>query len=162
MKAIDTFYNGNYYRSRLEARWSVFFDEIFVRYQYEPEGYELDNGQRYLPDFYFPQYDCFGEVKPEKIFDKRWIDFVKESKKSLIIFTGNTFGKSQTYIDYEYCEDHKFNPDHIYNSIIPFSDRCWSKYYPHFYTGGDEDWSNQGNWVNAVIKAQTKRFEHNH
>lgn len=64
MKAIETVYNGYRFRSRLEARWAVFFDTLGVTYEYEPEGYELDDGTRYLPDFYFPEWACFGEVKP--------------------------------------------------------------------------------------------------
>lgn len=64
IKAIDTFYNGNYFRSRLEARWAVFFDIIRVKYYYEHEGYKLKyNDCVYLPDFYLPQYDEFIELK---------------------------------------------------------------------------------------------------
>lgn len=51
MKAIETIYNGYRFRSRLEARWAVFFDALGVAYEYEPEGFELDNGMWYLPDF---------------------------------------------------------------------------------------------------------------
>ena len=62
MKAIETVYNGYRFRSRLEARWAVFFDALGVVYQYEPEGYDL-NGVRYLPDFWLPQLNCWVEVK---------------------------------------------------------------------------------------------------
>ena len=51
MKAIETEYKGYKFRSRLEARWAVFFDACGVRWEYEPEGFVLDNGQYYLPDF---------------------------------------------------------------------------------------------------------------
>ena len=51
MKAIETVYNGYRFRSRLEARWAVFFDTLGVKYEYEPEGFKLDNGLYYLPDF---------------------------------------------------------------------------------------------------------------
>jgi|LakMenE01Jun11ns_1017448.scaffolds.fasta_scaffold9754683_1 hypothetical protein len=156
MKSIDTFYNGNYYRSRLEARWAVFFDEIGVKYQYEPEGYKLNNGKRYLPDFYFPVYECYGEVKPEKIEDARWKDFVIGIKKSLIIFTGNTFGKSQILL--EYYKDNDGYESIGENDVIPFADRFYKKYHHHFY--GQEDWSNDHNVKDSVFIAQTIRFEH--
>lgn len=65
IKSIDTYYNGNYFRSRLEARWAVYFDLIGMPYQYEPEGYELDSGEKYLPDFYLPTQQMYVEVKPE-------------------------------------------------------------------------------------------------
>ena len=67
IKAIETEYNGYKFRSRLEARWAVFFDAIGLKYQYEPEGFEVDVDEettcRYLPDFYFPDAKCYGEVK---------------------------------------------------------------------------------------------------
>jgi hypothetical protein len=60
---IQTIYNGYRFRSRLEARWAVFFDAIGMKYEYEPEGYDLGDGVRYLPDFYLPEVHCFAEVK---------------------------------------------------------------------------------------------------
>ena len=51
MKAIETIYKGYRFRSRLEARWAVFFDALGIDWQYEVEGFELDNGEWYLPDF---------------------------------------------------------------------------------------------------------------
>ena len=51
MKAIQTEYKGYLFRSRLEARWAVFFDACGVRWEYEPEGYDLGDGIYYLPDF---------------------------------------------------------------------------------------------------------------
>ena len=51
LKAIETEYKGYRFRSRLEARWAVFFDACGVSWEYEPEGYDLGNGLYYLPDF---------------------------------------------------------------------------------------------------------------
>lgn len=51
IKNIETEYNGYKFRSRLEARWAVFFDAAGIKYEYEPEGFDLGNGLRYLPDF---------------------------------------------------------------------------------------------------------------
>lgn len=50
IQAIETSYGGARFRSRLEARWAVFFDEMLIDWEYEPEGYETPEG-RYLPDF---------------------------------------------------------------------------------------------------------------
>ena len=63
LKAIDTLYKGCYFRSRLEARWAVFFDTLGVPYRYEPEGFDLD-GLWYLPDFWLPEQQCWIEIKP--------------------------------------------------------------------------------------------------
>lgn len=51
IKPIETVYRGYRFRSRLEARWAVFFDACKVKWEYEPEGYNLGNGLYYLPDF---------------------------------------------------------------------------------------------------------------
>lgn len=51
IKPIETAYKGYRFRSRLEARWAVFFDALHFDWQYEPEGFELPSGQLYLPDF---------------------------------------------------------------------------------------------------------------
>lgn len=53
IKAIETRYKGYHFRSRLEARWAVFFDALGIEWQYEPEGFELPSG-KYLPDFFLP------------------------------------------------------------------------------------------------------------
>lgn len=94
MQSIDTLYNGNYFRSRLEARWAVFFDNAFIKYQYEPEGFK-HNGSYYLPDFFLP--DChlrslggcgmYIEIKPESYPDED-IDQSKWFTKRLCLFKG--------------------------------------------------------------------------
>lgn len=74
MKAIETYYNGYRFRSRLEARWAVFFDTLGVRYEYEPEGFELDDGTWYLPDFRVKCYGTRGD------FDNKPFDLYIEVK----------------------------------------------------------------------------------
>lgn len=51
IKAIPTEYKGYRFRSRLEARWAVFFDACGADWEYEPEGFDLGDGTYYLPDF---------------------------------------------------------------------------------------------------------------
>lgn len=65
MKAIETLYNGYRFRSRLEARWAVFFDALGIKYEYELEGYEFSDGTKYLPDFYLLEANEYFEVKGE-------------------------------------------------------------------------------------------------
>jgi len=50
IQAIPTRYAGCYFRSRLEARWAVFFDKLRVPWEYESEGFMTSAGA-YLPDF---------------------------------------------------------------------------------------------------------------
>jgi hypothetical protein len=52
IKAIETRYKGYRFRSRLEARWAVFFDALGIKWEYEKEGYDLGEAGYYLPDFW--------------------------------------------------------------------------------------------------------------
>lgn len=58
IKPINTFYDGHWFRSRLEARWAVVFKTLGVPYEYEPEGFDLGDGLYYLPDF---RVQCYGK-----------------------------------------------------------------------------------------------------
>lgn len=71
IKAIETRYKGYRFRSRLEARWAVFFDHLGVRWQYEPEGFDLSKHGLgyYLPDFFLPDLNYWIEVKPASVQD---------------------------------------------------------------------------------------------
>lgn len=90
IKAIETAYQGYRFRSRLEARWAVFFNALGLRWQYEPEGFELPGGERYLPDFLLLDNgrmpDIFIEVKPPTPLDRddgeRWRKFAVEMAAS--------------------------------------------------------------------------------
>lgn len=65
IKPIETKYKGYRFRSRLEARWAVFFETLGCSWEYEPEGFDL-NGLYYLPDFKvkYPSGDVYWfEVK---------------------------------------------------------------------------------------------------
>lgn len=82
MEAIETEYEGFRFRSRLEARWAVFFDNMGWDFSYELEGFicpwvmnapwKSKNTFNYLPDFYLPEQNFFVEVKgswtePERV-----------------------------------------------------------------------------------------------
>lgn len=94
IKAIETVYKGYRFRSRLEARWAVFFDALGIEWEYEKEGFE-SKGIRYLPDFWLPSVSLRGgrpgvwvEIKPDDAAMK-----VDEGKYSaapgdLVVFTG--------------------------------------------------------------------------
>ncbi len=74
IKAIETVYKGYRFRSRLEARWAVFFDTLGVKWAYEPEGYDLGDAGWYLPDFWIDWGTDDGfwiEVKAHKNLSER-------------------------------------------------------------------------------------------
>src|SRR3954465_9815108 len=83
---LETRYAGCRFRSRLEARWAVFFDNLGIRWEYERQGFELApltpaqvklNEERgifsaegdanhlgyYLPDFWLPEQSAWLEIK---------------------------------------------------------------------------------------------------
>lgn len=64
IKPIETRYKGYRFRSRLEARWAVFFDALDIEWEYEKEGYDLGEAGWYLPDFWLPKMKAWVEVKP--------------------------------------------------------------------------------------------------
>ncbi|MEU8035692.1 hypothetical protein [Streptosporangium sp. NPDC049078] len=63
--AIETRYAGCRFRSRLEARWAVFFDHLGIAWEYEPQGFIVD-GTPYLPDFWLPETKTWVEVKGDE------------------------------------------------------------------------------------------------
>lgn len=69
MKAIETVYKGHRFRSRLEARWAVFFDTLGIAYEYEKEGFDLE-GVYYLPDFWLPREKIWVEIKGDEPNDE--------------------------------------------------------------------------------------------
>ena len=87
IKAIETVYNGYRFRSRLEARWAIFMDRAGIPYFYEPEGFILPDGTRYLPDFYLPDsktfVECKGIMTPT---DEHKINmFIEESRRDFLL-----------------------------------------------------------------------------
>lgn len=88
IKPIETRYKGYRFRSRLEARWAVFFDAAKIRWDYEREGYFV-NGRPYLPDFFLPDLNCFFEVKATSDYDLDFLQiFAQEVGVDMIVAEG--------------------------------------------------------------------------
>ncbi|MEV4970612.1 hypothetical protein [Streptomyces scopuliridis] len=67
INAIETYHAGHLFRSRLEARWASVFDDLGLRWEYEPQGYRVGENRRpYLPDFRLPDIGWWVEVKGAK------------------------------------------------------------------------------------------------
>jgi hypothetical protein len=69
IRALTTQYAGRLFRSRAEARWAVFFDEMGLQWDHEPEGYDLGAGDWYLPDFWVHGINFWFEVKGQEPSD---------------------------------------------------------------------------------------------
>jgi hypothetical protein len=90
--AIETRYKGHRFRSRLEARWAVFLDDLPIKYIYELEGFKLKGGLRYLPDFFLPDVGIYVEVKPTRKIDlqsfRKIVAFAYASEGPLLLLIG--------------------------------------------------------------------------
>jgi len=66
-RGMRTMYKGYPLRSKLEARWCVFFDSLGIPWDYELEAFEGEFGKAkgYCPDFFLPGFDAWVEVKPK-------------------------------------------------------------------------------------------------
>jgi hypothetical protein len=151
MKAINTLYAGNYFRSRTEARWAVYFDLIGVKWEYEKDGYDLGDGVKYLPDFWFPKHKMYGEVKATNDLTDVEVDKAKrlalQSKREVVILSGPPHCKTCTV----------FNK-HGESFGVPFADELCGKYGSVYY--GDLDFNPNEIGPVAAIEASMARFEH--
>ncbi len=171
MKAIETVYNGYRFRSRLEARWAVFFDVLGIQYEYEKEGFEFDDGTKYLPDFWLPQVNVWAEVKPKPLTDE-------EIRKCVLLYaaTGEPcmalegLPNFKEY-DYIYPPGALFdNPTmvrlpHTIGTGYLDEHRFFCQGYPdendhsYFDNYSSLKWGDQ-RFTAAVIAAKSARFEH--
>lgn len=91
IQPIETHAYGCAFRSRLEARWAVFWTTAKISWTYETEGFETPHG-RYLPDF---RVDAgagpfWAEVKPvtDARDDPRWADVAAGTGLLLVCLRG--------------------------------------------------------------------------
>jgi hypothetical protein len=138
IKTIPTTYNGIKFRSRLEARWAVFFDELGIKYLYEYEGFELENKEWYLPDFYLPEYGIYCEVKPSIIEVNENINTFNEFAKGrywLLLLVGSP-NVNTTYL---------FANSTI-NNVVPFVNLIADK-YGKFWSSAYDFESKEDNFI---------------
>jgi hypothetical protein len=103
MKPIETIYKGYRFRSRLEARWAVFFDSLKIEWYYEIEGFALSDGSCYLPDFFLPKFcgDLWIEVKragADAAETAKARRFSEEAEVNVLIASGVPFQSAYTLV----------------------------------------------------------------
>lgn len=107
VKAIRTRYSGILFRSRLEARWAVFFDALGIAWEFEAEGYELEDGTQYLPDFWLPKFSggVYVEIKPpgDPFYKSR--KFALESPRPIWLCDGDPIWRTWTVLERELRAD---------------------------------------------------------
>ena len=185
IKPIETVYNGYRYRSRLEARWAVFFDSLGVNYEYEPEGFDIGDGLYYLPDFYLPRFELYVEIKASRELDDGKAErFARQGDcGGILICYGQPFDRDYRFITaYESDEsgggeyDTDWGPpgsvmfyQHQGNTMILIQDNKSERVFyevRHVYTTGEVkefhlDYIHNRLVINRLeINARQARFEH--
>lgn len=119
-QAIQTYYKGFKFRSRLEAKWAIFFDAMGIIWEYEPEGFKMDNGICYLPDFYLPELDIWVEVKGvlNSIDEEKIYNFEEVDKIGQIIMVGEIPPECDDVVEWVY--DHYKKWDAYRNGFLDF------------------------------------------
>lgn len=182
MQVIETEYNGYKFRSRLEARWAVFFDSLGIKYEYEPEGFLLDDGSMYLPDFRVRCCGTRGDCDPDKAFDlyievkgrltdadmkkiEMFAGFDKYADSHYEIIKGNPVlivgnipnaGEEYGFWEYDWFFSYLFIDGDDYGAY-PAADK-----HGNFYLfGGDYiNWDDEEYVALAYTVARQARFEH--
>lgn len=166
IKPIETHYKGYRFRSRLEARWAVFFDAMGFDWEYEKEGYETPYG-RYLPDFWLPididkhNWGYFIEIKgsPPSKKERMQMSYVcKSTKHSFRIFIGNIGEHYHTFLHRDRSHEEFINsPEYqecTYN-IVPGGLR-----YLELMALSCSIGRISGIAEESIIKARSARFEY--
>lgn len=119
IKAIETIYNGYKFRSRLEARWAVFFDSLGVQWEYEKEGYRFSDGTQYLPDFWLPGLKYWIEIKgqyPTEVEINKINRLHTGTGRDSFILYGNIPSSREIY---EYISDDYFQMREVIEGMLP-------------------------------------------
>lgn len=152
IQAKDTMYNGYKFRSRLEARWAIFFDKLGWQWEYEIKDFMLPSG-RYLPDFFFPDIDVWAEVKPKQLDEvelqkcKELSIHVNEVSQGIdvVLLEG-----TPSFKEYRTISEGQFAPDVVFMDVR-------EKFYPFYYSPFCRNYCE---WTyDAVIEARSARFE---
>lgn len=148
IRAIPTIYRGITFRSRLEAKWAVFFDALNWDWIYEHQYFKLSSGN-YLPDFYFPDFNAYAEAKPNDLTSLERLKCAELSENltdiPVILLVGiPTFKTLKLMANGGIWLDVVLMPK-------------WSKYYPFFYTDlFDTEYFDET--VDAVLKSVDYEF----
>jgi hypothetical protein len=104
IKPIQTRYKGCNFRSRLEARYAVYFDALNIKWEYETEGYDI-NGKWYLPDFWLPELEIFVEIKPDS--DKGsglYNEFSNKINSAIVLMRGSPWNYRAIFYGWDSCD----------------------------------------------------------
>jgi len=162
-KAIITVFNGHRFRSRLEARWAVFFKTLGIQYEYEREGYDLGQGVWYLPDFWLPHYSppyndgktgVYIEVKPAEATQeeyKKAYSLADQLGCNVFLFQGQPYEGEYTVTQIQFWDLGRLEPPIILKNLTfrPYRKTFYLSEFPEYppdhydsiRLGNDKEWA---------------------
>jgi len=153
IKSIETYYKGYLCRSRTEARWMVAFDKAGIEFEYEPEGFDLGEAGKYLPDFYLPQFNSYAEVKGRSFTldeTEKARELSIQSNKSVLFLEGQPARKGYWFI---HPFDYDLKDERIHISKLPYA---LKNYFSRKYSHIQVEWllkykaGNKGVWSSNI------------
>jgi hypothetical protein len=169
---IESVLDGYRFRSRLEARWYIFFKMLGWNPEYEKEGFNFGD-EKYLPDFWVKTFNSFVEIKPmlkpeDPIFIRAMIlhSLMNADVSPVRLWTifGNPWPKdyeaydpSGNYVEFLSCRrcngvEWISNDGSSYGSIGEHTKQC--------HDGDAWPCDVHGKLESAFIAARQARFEH--
>ena len=174
IKAIETRYKGYRFRSRLEARWAVFFDALGLQWEYEPEGFDLGEAGWYLPDFWIPTPNHWSGEKAGYWVEIKARNRLTEKEKEKAIALGIHSAHHVLILEGNpwpgECSLHRtggWDGLREFNAFMDSDpDLHFMKFYNSYPCGSalisyeDPDLYINADWMGAATKARAARFEH--
>jgi hypothetical protein len=169
MKPIETIYKGWRFRSRLEARWAVYFDAVGLSYEYELQGFDL-GGVWYLPDFWLPEVRCWAEAKPDAFtpFELEKVHrLVRDGGKPCLLLTGSPAVRPYDCVVPAYIDAEGVVQDDPPGSGVLRTDALVSTEYVHehrlyestgYSPAAFEEHARSGNYQDIVSAVEAARF----
>ena len=170
----ETIFDGHRFRSRLEARWAVFFKTLGIIYEYQREAFELPSGW-FLPAFWLPVEKCWIHIAPtgSSKFSEPCHELSSRSGEQVLYVVGNPWQMGyciqvysvrspETTFDTPYNEDAVFAEDRKADRCLWISgDNGASSLTPSTDSKHGEDWPMEnGSWLcNAYETAKLAGFE---
>ncbi len=185
MKVLQTKFDGHHFRSRLEARWAVFFKELEIPTLYGMEGFDLGVAGYYLPDFFLPgipsrnykgQKGIWIEIKPcppDLTYRRKLYALAEDTLISVILLIGAVSPGCK--LDGEWGEEYEEYMPHKWNDgcvtvvndqgmVWCKCDNCgkikmdWGNGYSYCYACGGISTAGHPSITAAVSAALSERF----
>lgn len=161
-------YNGICFRSRLEARWAVFFDVMGIKYEYEPKQFTLDYGVKYTPDFALHNVRWRWKKSPIYVEIKgfnNWLDIPMDERVRI-----ESFSKYEPLIILGNIPQQDETTESKWDSVLGTFAFLDGDYYRGFFSnyfgeiwfaGGDHIQYSPGSFEKALSYARQASFEQN-